>query len=393
MTIRKGKVIVLGVHSFVDGCIKVGSQYIAEGLAKRGWSVDYVSVPSSPFDVLDRQRRSRLSRVWGDRQDEHGVAINAGLTEYAFRTPFPAHKWFLRSRRQMHEFCRWAPGWLRSSRYDICINDVSPNVLFLPLIAADCHVLRLNDSVEGFSHSLHRLVIEHFRELIAQPAYDEIWAVSDPLAEYALKLNSDNRVVVLPNGVEQCLLSANDTRRIPRSAVYLGSVSKWVNVELLEQTALLLPDWQFYIYGPRDGFVVRDGRNLRHCEPISREEVSDVLAVCEVGLIPFRELSERMKFVERPLKFYEYVAAGLGVASTNVGRLKRGMGQLASYGNTPEEFASAIQEARHAARGRSLSFNQEFVDMYSWDVVMDEACKRIEGLRGRAARKERREYP
>lgn len=379
------KAIVLGIHSFLDSGVKVGSQYIAEGLAKRGWKVDYISFPSSPFDCYGQARRKRFRRVWMHHQDKRGILINANLTEYAFCTLYPAHKMFLRNHLLMAAYPRLAPAWLRMRRYDVCINDITTNILFLPFIRSQLFFLRLNDSPEGFAHDLHQNLINRFKDLIASRAYHEIWAVSKPLADYALALNAENSLVVLPNGVDACCTEIpGHVNRKPRSAVFIGSIARWVDLELLEKTAQLMPEWQFHIYGPLDVQWECRTRNLSCFPPVDRTEVPKLLNSYQVGLIPFRESPSLMEFIEKPLKFYEYISAGLGVASTDVGELRSGMGDLAVFGNTPRDYAKAIEQAAREGRMRSAGFIRTFMNEHSWETILENISERISQLQNKA---------
>ena len=377
------KAIVLGVHSFLDHNSKVGIQYIAEGLLEHGWRVDYLSLPSSALDLYGRLQR--LSRVWIDRQDIRGIEIKPGLKEYAFRTFHPAHRIFLRSRWSMEHYCQLAPKWLTSRHYDICIHDITANVLFLHLISADYFVLRLNDLPDGFAFDIHQILIDLFKKNIASGIYHEIWAVSEPLSAYALQLNPANQVVVIPNGVEDRFLlpTGQNIFRQLKTAIYLGTISQWIDLDLLEKSSILLPDWQFYIYGTKGRSLPKRLSNLHLYPPISRAAVPNLLAGFQVGLIPFRETCGRMKYVERPLKFYEYIASGLGVASTDVGSLKAGMGDLAVYGNTPREFANAIKCAAKNGNSRTSDFNRAFIEKHSWKNIINQMCMRISKLQSK----------
>ena len=176
MTRVRKNALVLGVHSFLDHHLKVGIQYIAEGLAKTGWSVDYMSIFSSPFDVYGRHRRQRLRRVWIDRQDKHGIAIKPGLKEYALRALFPAHKKSLRYGWQVGTYSALAPSWIREKQYEICIHDITSNIVYLPLTQADFNILRLNDLPEGFSYTLSKHIINRSKNYISSKKYDEIWS-------------------------------------------------------------------------------------------------------------------------------------------------------------------------------------------------------------------------
>jgi glycosyltransferase involved in cell wall biosynthesis len=371
----------LGVHSFLDETVKVSSQFIAEGLANRGWQVDYISIASSLFDMLSNHRRKRFARVWFRRQDKIGIAIKPGLTEFAFRTLHPARKLFLRTQSQLNGYAMFAPIWLKNKHYDICIHDITTNFLFLPMISSDFRVLRLNDPPEGFAFDLHQTLIDRFKQHIASSIYDDIWAVSYPLARYAQELNPKNNIVVLPNGIEyRFWADQKNNNRCPKTAVYIGSIAPWVDLDLLEQTARHMPDWQFDIFGPSAGSWTSHTKNVQRFSPVGRKSVPRLLSHYQVGLIPFKETSERLKYVEKPLKFYEYIGCGLGIASTDFGALKMGMGGLAAYGNTPQEFAAAIIKAAKDGEKRSDAFNKAFIKAHSWDSILEKIDARISTL-------------
>lgn len=381
MTEDRRKALIFGIHSFLDNHLKVGIQYIAEGLAKLGWSVDYVSIFSSPIDLYGPQRRKRLKRVWFDRQDKHGVEIRPGLREFAFRALFPAHKLLLRYNWQIDTYTPLAPFWLRNRRYNIYIHDITANIVYMPLILADYNVLRLNDIPEGFRHDLSMHIINRCKNYIGSKRYHEIWSAHKPLTQYALELNSKNQVVTIPNGVDDIYISIerNGTRKA-KTAIFIGSVEQWVNLELLEKAASLLPDWQFDVIGPLNRSWPQKTRNLKWIPPIARKEVPGTLSRYQVGLIPFRDVSGRLSYVERPLKFFEYIGAGLGVASTDVGALRSGMGEWASYGNTPESFAKAIRQEAERAAKRTAATCHSLIRQYAWGNIMHTLNERLENL-------------
>jgi hypothetical protein len=375
------RIIILGTHSFVDGGTKVGSQHLAEGLAAIGWEVAYVATASSLVDVWGSKRHPRLRRVWFGRQDVRGVQIAPGLTEFAFKAAIPAHRLFLRKRWQLATFGWFLPAWVHTSAFDVCISDVTPNMVFLPWIKAKHRVLRLNDWPAGFKHDVHPTLINYMEAGLRQASFDEVWAVSNPLSTYARELNSTNTIVLMPNGVELPLtqLTKQSCREV-NSAIYIGGLTAWLDLALLQQVARLLPQWTIHVYGPGSERMRSDASNLHFHGAVSRTEVATLLARHEVGLIPFKNADDRMQFVERPLKFYEYVAAGLGVASTDHGALRSGMGDLAAYGNSPEEFAQAIVEARLQSTQRPSGFAQQFAQENAWPEVVAKAEHQLKRL-------------
>ncbi|MFN7855552.1 MAG: glycosyltransferase [Acidovorax sp.] len=377
------RALVLGTQSFIDGGTKVGSQYLAQALAAAGWSVDYVPTLSSPIDVVGRQRHARLGRAWGHGLRQRSVSVSQGLTEWSLKSPFPAHRFFLRWSWQLPAYGQWCPSPLRDVTFDACIADVAPNMLLMHQIAARAKVCRLNDWPQGFARDLHPVLINRLESMVGGPDFDEAWAVSGPLVEYARALNPQSRVVHIPNGVEPRLLMSAVQRpvvRQPRSAVYVGGLTAWLDIDLLSQAARLLPDWTFAVYAP--GTPAQHGwpSNLQWRGSIGRAELPAVLQSHEVGLIPFCEADGRMRYVERPLKFYEYIAAGLGVASTDLGALRHGMGVLACYGNDARTFADAVVQAGAQAQLRPAGFAEDFVQANDWNARAETMLTRLEML-------------
>jgi hypothetical protein len=251
-------------------------------------------------------------------------------------------------------------------------------MLYLPWVQANTKVLRLNDWPPGFAHDLHPLVIEQMEVGLVEASFDDVWAVSRPLAAYASTLNSRNNVIFLPNGVEDTFLKPRIAMpKEPNSAVYLGSLGAWFDIALLKQTAVLLPNWRFDLYGSGSQALTNLPPNLKGHGSVARAEVPDLLRRYEVGLIPFADTDQRMDYVERPLKFYEYIAADLGVASTDHGALRSGMGDLAAYGSTPPDFAKAIVQSQSQAKQRAPDFGEQFVREHGWANVTREAQNRL----------------
>ena len=377
------RALVLGTQSFIDGGTKVGSQHLAQALAAAGWSVDYVPTLSSPVDVVGRQRHARLGRAWGHGLRQRSVSISQGLTEWSLQSLFPAHRLFLRWPWQLTTYGQRCPAPLRDVTFDACIADVAPNMLLMHQITARAKVCRLNDWPQGFARDLHPVLINGLESMVGGPDFDEVWAVSGPLAEYARALNPQSRVVHIPNGVEARLLMPavqGPVVRQPRSAIYVGGLTAWLDIDLLSQAARLLPDWTFAVYAP--GAPAQHGwpSNLQWRGSVGRAELPAVLQSHEVGLIPFCEADGRMRYVERPLKFYEYIAAGLGVASTDLGALRHGMGDLACYGNDARTFADAVVQAGAQAQARPASFAKDFVQAHDWSARAQTMLARLEML-------------
>lgn len=355
-----------------------------------GWEVDYVPTLSSPLDLIGGGRHARLKRAWARPPCVLPVQGMAGLREWSLRSPYPAHRWFLRHAWQLHAYGCLLPRALTDSCFDVLIADVAPNMLLLPRVKARIKICRLNDWPWGFGSDLQPVVIQAMEEYLRRPFFDEVWAVSRPLERYCRNLNTSQATAYLPNGVDVMVPppqsheergGTGPQRFRSNRAVYLGGMTSWVDWALLIQVALKMPDWTFDFYGP--GWRSPSGcpANLRWRGVIDREAVPQMLQGYAVGLIPFQDDQGRMQFVERPMKFYEYVVSGLGVASTDWGALRQGMGDYACYGNGADGFAQAVRNAALQGERRSRSDVEAFAREHSWQSRAQQMFERLAALK------------
>lgn len=337
--------LILSTHSFFDPSIKVGMQELALRLAEKGWQVDYVSICSSPLDIIGKRRRSRFRRVWLGRQYDAGLKVRENLTEYSFRSPLPVHRAIVGRLHLFKYIGIFAPTWFAKKQYFACIFDVTPSAVFLPKVQARHYVYRLNDHPHGFPDSMPGELVEYFDNFMRSSKCSEVWAVSKYLVDYARKGNVSCPVRYLPNGVTLRSVKDESITRRPKTAVYLGVIDRWFDQQLLMRVAELLPDWQFDLVGPIECEYSMRGTNISYLGTCNPEKVPALLRRYQVGLIPFREYKCLISALERPLKFYEYLEAGLSIASTDVGSLKSGMKDVAKFGSGAEEYADAIVQA------------------------------------------------
>lgn len=379
VTNKKRRAIVLGIHSFASRGRKVGIQYIAEGLAQDGWVVDYISIFSSPFDLIGKERRQRFFRVWIKRQDINGIAISKNLTEYAFRAFWPATKLFFRWKWQSHVHACLAPQWLGRVEYDLCVHDVTPNVLYLPKIHARTRVFRVNDWYEGFSRDLPCFLLDTYAR-IAKCECDEIWAAHGNIVDRLRSMEVSPAVIHIPNGLDPGFANVRLSSRKEKRAVYVGAITYWVDLDLLDRVAELLPDWRIDLYGPLEIKWSARARNLTYGGVLDRREVLQTLPNYSVGLIPYIDIQDRTATIEIPLKFYEYIASGLSVVATDIRALRRGIGRWAAFAKTPEEFAAKMETALERG-GESEEMVRAFIDDHSWTRSIDAMGERIDQMR------------
>jgi hypothetical protein len=149
--------------------------------------------------------------------------------------------------------------------------------------------------------------------------------------------------------------------------IYVGSFESWTDVDLMLATASRLPDHSFHLFGNwnRPVPAVRP-RNMYLNGPIQHQLIASKMRACSVGLIPSGS-GNAGRMVEKPLKFYEYLAAGLGVAATSFAG--KDLEPFAKLGDSPEELARAVLESK-SLPGQYRPQIQQVLQGLTWDHLV-----------------------
>jgi glycosyltransferase involved in cell wall biosynthesis len=137
---------------------------------------------------------------------------------------------------------------------------------------------------------------------------------------------------------------------VPRLG-FVGAISAYkLDLALLEQLALGHPDWSFVLIGPvgegdpdTDVAALARPANVHLLGPRPYGSLPAYLKGMDVGLLPLRLNAYTQSMF--PMKFFEYLAAGLPVVATRINALQA-FGEAALLCDpTPEAFSEAITRA------------------------------------------------
>lgn len=182
------------------------------------------------------------------------------------------------------------------------------------------------------------------------------------------------RIETLPHGVQvdwwQTPLKKAGNR--PR-AVFIGKIADWVDTRLVGEVARLLPHWDVVMIGPVETkSPLPRASNLHWRGAVPQAQLAGELCEGDVGMVPFvvSKLTESVL----PLKFYEYLAAGLGVVATPLPELqKQGAWVQCVAGSTA--FAEALEHAREGDGPQLRNLRQAYAAEQSWEA----RSRRLEG--------------
>lgn len=154
---------------------------------------------------------------------------------------------------------------------------------------------------------------------------------------------------IIPNGVDFSHYARVSMGAMSeKTVVYMGSLGQWVDFDLLHEVAVELPEWRFKIVGDLRGRTLSRltwPSNVEFVGVVPYEDLPRLLKGCSVGIIPFRPEDPIVKSTD-PLKFYEYLAAGLPVVATRIPDLLRFAKTTGVFfADGAADFSEAIRQA------------------------------------------------
>jgi glycosyltransferase involved in cell wall biosynthesis len=375
----------------------VGTHAWASHLFQRGCNVAWYTAPLSPLHLLstmgiyNRQHaeahRQRFAywREGAHLQEDHGARMTSRVALSAVHParniPFLSGPWVLRN------YLKWRIPSLqeRSLRdgigpIDTIIFDAGVPEMYYPFAdVAQLSIYRVNDMAAEYTNQVRsRVLLEP--EIIRKA--DILFAVYPSLYDEVVRLRGTQRGVhLLPNGFDNTLFGnlqpePSEYAQIPspRAVLLGGNFGNWYDWDLLLSLFTLCPDVSFCVIGRR-GIPTDLPRNVFVLGTKPHEAIPGYLQHAQVGLIPYQDLP-RIRRVERPLKFYEYLASGLPIVSVPWGALKT-MAPFAVFGSNAKEFAEAITQVV-SVTPEERAARRKASEQFSWQEMM----KRFEMMLG-----------
>ncbi|MBK7259365.1 MAG: glycosyltransferase [Ignavibacteriae bacterium] len=158
--------------------------------------------------------------------------------------------------------------------------------------------------------------------------------------------------------------------------IYVGTISHWFDLRLVDRLLQSLPDVHVVLVGPVHPDCAarlnasRKFTNLHVLGARAHADIPAYLAAANVGIIPF--VRNRLTEAVNPVKLYEYTAAGIPVVSTAFSDDLEKLRHLAFIAHTPEEFLAQVRTA--LARGADVpdaARLREFARANDWQARAD----------------------
>lgn len=366
------KSILFLSHIPFDHWIKVGSNYIAEEFAKKGWKVGYLSSNISFFHLKQPDFKLRF-KLWKN----NGGIVKENIWQYVPLTLLPyTGKYFLNSDFVWNNWINFCiPNVYKIlktkefNKIDIIFID---NLKFAPLldkIKYNKLIFRLADKNTSFREGTY-----HFKkteEYLLKKADYVLFASLVLMKEYKEKyINLSGKFIHFPNGVDLSFIKNKpqlpfEYKNIfsPR-VIYIGAIKWWFDFNLMEYVIKNIPQVNFVFIGKvenKEADRLIKYKNTYFLGPKEREKIYNYLYYADVGIIPFNKNLELVKYIH-PLKLYEYMACKLPVVSIKWDELEL----IDSPAYLADNYEDFMKKVIKTLREKNSNEYLEFAEKNSW---------------------------
>ena len=187
-----------------------------------------------------------------------------------------------------------------------------------------------------------------------------------------------------------------DQAAIPHPRLgFFGVIDERMDLDLVRETALLRPDWQFVMIGPVVKISEKDLPRLPNIHWLggkAYKELPDYLAGWDIGFMPFAR-NEATRFIS-PTKTPEFLAAGVPVVSTPITDVVRpygdkGLVEIAADAAEVVEKVEGLLARPRNARLVWLSKVDRHLAAGSWDKTWAAMHKLIGDVTGEGPSRDR----
>ncbi|WP_125704622.1 glycosyltransferase [Lacticaseibacillus daqingensis] len=319
--------------------IKQRPQHICQGLAQRGIDVDYFSPISWRKAAATQHSSEDDTSLMNFTVGEHLRVVRKKLLPLGRLTLMRR----LNTVRMRHEVNKL----LSKTAYDMIILTHPAQLPYVPTSLLSRVIYDCMDNYETFIKSeIAKRECRANEQILINKGAATI--VSSEFLGKTLesRVNHPVKYTVVNNGVEFQRFSANvsDSQDpLVPTVTYVGVISSWFDLDLIQQSASKHPEVKFNLIGPVEVSTTDvTATNVHFLGPVPYTLVPSRLSESSVLVMPFK-LNEIVKAVN-PVKLYEYLATGRPVIARRYGETEKFAPIVSLYDNE-SEFESMLSLA------------------------------------------------
>ena len=184
--------------------------------------------------------------------------------------------------------------------------------------------------------------------------------------------------IYLPNGVDFNFFSFLENHSRRKSISYQGNIDNRLNFHLIQEVISVCQEYDFFFYGPvnttsRTWKMIADLPNVTCFPNLAIEELKNQLINDSIAWIPFHTNEYNLN-TAFPLKYFEYMAAGLPVVSVPMNQILF-HNPIHFFAKNSSEF---IQQIRYLMENTDFSLRNDIKKVarsMDYDLRFDELLK------------------
>lgn len=158
---------------------------------------------------------------------------------------------------------------------------------------------------------------------------------------------------------------------------YVGTISNWVNFDIILQSLEKFDNIEYHFYGPIECEVPKHNKIFFH-GPVKHSELYDAIKVCECLIMPFK-VNDLIRSVD-PVKLYEYINFNKNIITVFYEELKR-FDDFAHFYNDVDEYLDVLKDLIADNKIKySEEQRNEFLINNTWDKRTELILEKINTL-------------
>lgn len=183
----------------------------------------------------------------------------------------------------------------------------------------------------------------------------------------------DKDYMFIPNGVDASRFKDIKKKRQDQNIEnvvlgFIGQISeRSIDAKLIKEIAVLRPQWTIELIGPGyENNMFEDIENVQVKKPVSKEEIPELIASFDCGIIPYVTNNSTMDYVF-PRKACEYLSAGIPVVSTELAEIEC----LKPYVKTAIDAKGFVECVEKSLNEKTDPEEiKSFAQKYDWDNLI-----------------------
>lgn len=150
---------------------------------------------------------------------------------------------------------------------------------------------------------------------------------------------------------------------------YIGTIEKWMNVNLLKESVVVFPDICYHLVGP-SAVAIEESANIILEGVVEHDSLYYKIADYDALIMPF--IINDIILAVDPVKLYEYISYGKCIISVYYEEIER-FSEFVYFYKTKEEYYALLQEFR--IKGFRPKYSQEQQESFLYENIWNQRIK------------------